>query len=59
MSFASFSDSFKYFHTVDTFAALVSATIWPCHVVIQEKKIAWVFEASLHFFFTINGAALM
>ncbi len=37
MSFVSFSDSFKYFHTADTFAALVHDTIWLCHVVIQEK----------------------
>ncbi len=35
MSFASFSDSFKYFHTADTFAALVRATIWSCHVIFQ------------------------
>ncbi len=32
MSFASFFDSFKYFHTADTFAVLVWATIWSCQV---------------------------
>ncbi len=31
MSFVSFSDSFKCFHTADTFAALMHATIWLCH----------------------------
>ncbi len=34
MSFASFSDSFKYFHTADTFAALVRATILSCHIIV-------------------------
>ncbi len=33
MIFASFSDSFKYFHTADTFAALVRASIWSRHVI--------------------------
>ncbi len=58
MSFASFSDSFKYFHTVDTFAALVCATIWPCHVVIQKKRLHGCLKQDC-IFFTINGAALM
>ncbi len=35
MSFASFSDSLKYFHTADTFAALVCATIGSCHVIVR------------------------
>ncbi len=35
MSFAYFSYSFKYIHTADTFAALVHATIWSCHVIVQ------------------------
>ncbi len=37
MSFASFFDSFIYFHTSDTFAALVRTSIWSGQVVIQEK----------------------
>ncbi len=28
-------DSFKYFHTADTFAALVHATIWSCHIIVR------------------------
>ncbi len=35
MFFASFSDSFKYFHTADTFAALVRKSIWLRHVVVR------------------------
>ncbi len=35
--FASFSDSFKYFHTADTFAALVHKSIWSRHVIVQYK----------------------
>ncbi len=35
MNFASFSDSFKYFHTADMFAALVHATIWSCYVIVR------------------------
>ncbi len=35
MIFASFSGSFKYFHTADTFAALVRASIWSCHVIVR------------------------
>ncbi len=27
-------DSFKYFHTADTFAALVRATFWSCHIIV-------------------------
>ncbi len=32
---ASFSDSFKYFHTADMFAALEFASIWSCHVIVR------------------------
>ncbi len=35
MIFASFSDSFKYFHTADVFAALVRASIWSRHVIVR------------------------
>ncbi len=35
MLFVSFSDSFKYFHTADVFAALVCASIWSCHVIFR------------------------
>ncbi len=35
MVFASFSDSFKYFHTADTFAAVVRASIWSRHVIVR------------------------
>ncbi len=35
MIFASFSDSFKYFHTADMFAAFVRASIWSCHVIVR------------------------
>ncbi len=35
MIFASFSDSFKYFHTADTFAALVRESIWLRHVIVR------------------------
>ncbi len=35
MFFASFSDSFKYFHTVDVFAALVRASIWSRHIIVR------------------------
>ncbi len=35
MFFASFSDSFKYFHTADVFAALVRASIWLRHVIVR------------------------
>ncbi len=49
MSFASFSNSFKYFHTADTLAALVcNRQSWI--IVIQEKD---------RNFIRINGAALM
>ncbi len=34
MIFVSFSDSFKYFHTADIFAALVRASIWSRHVIV-------------------------
>ncbi len=34
MIFASFSDSFKYFHTADVFAALVRASIRSRHVIV-------------------------
>ncbi len=34
MSFASFSDSFKYFPSADTFAALARDTIWSSPIVI-------------------------
>ncbi len=37
MFFASFSDSFKYFHTADTFAALVHKSIWSHHVIVRYK----------------------
>ncbi len=33
--FASFSDSLKYFHTADVFAALVHASIWSCHIIVR------------------------
>ncbi len=35
MIFVSFSDSFKYFHTADVFAALVRASIWSRHVIVR------------------------
>ncbi len=35
MIFASLSDSFKYFHTADVFAALVRASIWLRHVIVR------------------------
>ncbi len=35
MFFASFSDSFKYFHTADAFAALVHASIWSRHGIVR------------------------
>ncbi len=35
MIFASFSDSFKYFHTADVFAALVHESIWLRHVIVR------------------------
>ncbi len=35
MIFASFSDSLKYFHTADVFAALVHASIWSCHIIVR------------------------
>ncbi len=35
MIFASFWDSFKYFHTADMFAALVRASIWSSHIIVQ------------------------
>ncbi len=33
--FCVFLSSFKYFHTADTFAALVRAYIWSCHVIVR------------------------
>ncbi len=33
--FCVFLLSFKYFHTADTFAALVRAYIWSCHVIVR------------------------
>ncbi len=37
MIFASFSDSFKYFHTADVFAALLRKSIWSRHVIVRYK----------------------
>ncbi len=37
MIFASLSDSFKYFHTADVFAALVRASIWSRHIIVRNS----------------------
>ncbi len=54
MFFASFSDSFKYFHTVDTFAELVRESIWLRHVIVQYNLFcifAYSAEHSVHPYF--------
>ncbi len=44
--FASFSDSFKYFHTADVFAALVRASIRSRHVIVLLYNLFCLFVYS-------------
>ncbi len=57
MFFASFSDSFKYFHTADTFAALVRKSIWLRHVVVRYNL--FVFSLIRNFGCRTFGASLL
>ncbi len=54
MIFASFSDSFKYFHTADVFAALVRASIWSRHVIVRYN----LFGLFAYYFFAIFGQTI-
>ncbi len=61
MFFASLSDSFKYFRTADTFAALVHASIWSRHVIVRYNLFGLFAYSAEHrkmFFFAIFGRTI-
>ncbi len=60
MVFACFSDSFKYFHTADTFAALVHASIWLRHVIVRYNLCGLFAYSAEHrnSFFAIFGRTI-
>ncbi len=59
MIFASFSDSFKYFHTADMFAAFVRASIWSCHVIVRYILFGlFTYSIRKSFFFAIFGQTI-
>ncbi len=62
MIFASLSDSFKYFHTADVFAALVRASIWSCHVIVRYSLFGLFAYSAEHrksfFFVAIFGRTI-
>ncbi len=58
MFFVSLSDSFKYFHTADTFAALVHESIWSRHVIVQYNLFG-LFAYSANFGCRTFGASLV
>ncbi len=55
MFFASFSDNFKYFHTADTFAALVHESIWLRHVIVRYKLFGLFTYSALLFFLLFSA----
>ncbi len=60
MIFASLSDSFKYFHTADVFAALVRASIWLRHVIVRYNLFGLFAYSAEHrkSFFAIFGRTI-
>ncbi len=60
MIFASLSDSFKYFHTADVFAALVRASIWSRHVIVRYNLFGLFTYSAEHrnSFFAIFGRTI-
>ncbi len=60
MIFVSFSDSFKYFHTADVFAALVHASIWSRHIIVRYNLFGLsAYSAGRFFLFSVEQFRLL